>query len=347
MAIEMNRNLIGARPYVPGEQPSESGWIKLNQNENPYPPAPAVCEIMRSFVPDRARLYPPANYPPLRRAIGESLDWPADGVLVTNGSDEALRLIAHCYLNPGDNIGMFSPTYSYYPLIGQMFGARAVVTHLERNGECPDEINIDGVKIFFIANPNPPFGTVYEAERIGALVEACPNILFVIDEAYVPFAGRDCLSLLRRYENVFVTRTFSKSHSLAGLRVGFVLARPEPLKPLLAVCDYYNVNAMSQLAALAAWQARGYYDEQIATVVETRESSAKRLATLGFDVPPSGANLLFARHPEAPQLFCRLRERKILVRYFKTPESRDGLRITIGTPEQMDALLAALSDLLK
>jgi histidinol-phosphate aminotransferase len=343
MTTSINRHLIGLEPYVPGEQPTEPGWVKLNTNENPYPPAPEVAEVMRAFAPDRARLYPPPDCAALRRAIGETFDWPPDGVLVTNGSDEALRLIAHSYLNAGDTAGMLWPTYSYYPLVGGLFGAASATFEVGRRGEWPAAVNLDGVKVFFLANPNPPYGTFYESERIGEMVAAHRDILFAIDEAYTEFAGGDCLSLLRRCENVFISRTFSKSHALAGLRVGFVLARPEQLQPLLVACDSYNVNAMSQLAALAAWRARDYYRARIASVIETREATAKQLAGLGLEVLPSGGNFLFARHPDAPRLFRQLKERRILVRYFDTPPTRDGFRITIGTPDQMDALAAALS----
>jgi len=345
--ISINRHLVGLDGYVPGEQPTEPGWVKLNTNENPYPPAPEVAEVFRSFTPDRARLYPPPDCGPLRRAISETLDWPPEGVLVTNGSDEGLRLIAHSYLNSGDRIGMFWPTYSFYAIIGRMFGAAAVVSEVGQNGEWPERLNLDGVKLFFLANPNPPYGTFYAPERVVAMVASHSHVLFAIDEAYAEFAGDNCLSWLRRYDNVFILRTFSKSHALAGLRVGFILARPERLAPLQIVRDSYNVNAMSQRAALAAWQARDYYRSSIARVVKTREAAARRLRELGLDVLPSRANFLFARHPEASRLFARLKEREILVRYFDSPTTRDGLRITIGTPEEMDALTAALSTLLE
>jgi histidinol-phosphate aminotransferase len=342
----MNRHLVGVEPYVPGEQPTEAGWVKLNTNENPYPPAPEVADVMRSFAPDRARLYPPPDCAPLRRAVGETLDWPPDGVLVTNGSDEGLRLLGHAYLNPGDKVGMVWPTYSFYPLIGKMFGAAIAMFEVGRSGEWPDRLDLNGAKIFYLANPNPPYGTFYEPERVAGLAASHPEVLFVIDEAYAEFAGNDCLPLLRRFENVILVRTFSKSHALAGLRVGFVLARPEQLMPLLVVCDSYNVNAMSQLAGLAAWRARDYYRGRSAKVIEVREAGARRLRELGFDVLPSGANFVFARHGEAPRLFRQLKNRKILVRYFDTPQTRDGLRITIGTPEEMDILLAALTEFL-
>jgi len=346
MPLSMNRHLVGVEPYVPGEQPAEAGWIKLNTNENPYPPAPEVAEVMRSFAPDRARLYPPPDCVALRRAVGETLGWPPDGVLVTNGSDEGLRLLGHAFLNPGDKVGMVWPTYSFYPLIAKMFGAGMTVFEAGRRGEWPDRLDLSGVKVFYLANPNPPYGTFYDVERVAGLAASHPDVLFVLDEAYAEFAGADGLPLLRRFENVVIVRTFSKSHALAGLRVGLVLARPEQLVPLMVVCDSYNVNAMSQLAALAAWRARDYYRERNAKVVEGREASAKRLKELRFDVLPSSANFVFARHREAPRLFQQLKERRILVRYFDTPQTRDGLRITIGTPEEMDALIAALTELL-
>ncbi|MBM3335768.1 aminotransferase class I/II-fold pyridoxal phosphate-dependent enzyme [Candidatus Sumerlaeota bacterium] len=345
MTTPINRHLPGLEPYVPGEQPVEPGWIKLNTNENPHPPAPEVSEVVRSFGPDCARLYPPPESPALRRAIAETLDWPAEGIMITNGSDEALRLVAHSYLNAGDAVGMLWPTYSYYPLLGAMFGATAKQSQVGRSGQWPAQFDLDGVRVFFLANPNPPYGTFYSAHIAEEVVASHSDVLFVIDEAYVEFAGDDCLSLLRRHENALIVRTFSKSHALAGLRVGFIMARPEQLRPLQIVRDSYNVNAISQLAGLAAWKAREYYQRRTAGIIETRETTARRLAQLGFDILPSGANFIFARHGEAARLFSELRERKILVRYFAPPPTHDGLRITIGLPEQMDALIAAVSRL--
>jgi len=347
MNIEINRHLMGLDAYVPGEQPTEPGWVKLNTNENPYPPAPEVIEVFHSFAPDRARLYPPPDCATLRSAIGETLDWPPEGILITNGSDEGLRLIAHSYLNAGDRVGMFRPTYSYYPILAQMFGAAISASNVGRRGEWPGPLDFDGVKLFFLANPNPPYGTFHTPDQIAEMVASHPGVLFAIDEAYVEFADRDCLSLLRRFSNLFLLRTFSKSHALAGLRVGFVLGRSEHMVPLRVVRDSYNVNAMSQMAAVAAWQARGYYRARMAEVVQTREATRMRLSDLGFDVLPSQANFLFARHGKAPQLFQQLKERRILVRYFDAPTTRDGLRITVGTPEQMDTLILALSNLLE
>ncbi len=346
MPIAINRHLTRLKAYVPGEQPTEPGWIKLNTNENPYPPAPEVTNVLRRFDPERARRYPPPDCTALRKAIGAALDWPADGVLITNGSDEALRVLAHAYLNAGDRVGMLWPTYSYYPLLGALFGAKTVRFKAGRSGEWPaTRLDLRGIQLFFLANPNPPFGTFYEPERIEELVRANRRTLFVIDEAYKEFAGADCMNLLRRYDNVVLTRTFSKSHALAGLRVGFVLAHPARMAPLLVVCDSYNVNAMSQLAGLAAWEAADYYRRRTMRIVTERERTARRLRELEFDVLPSQGNFLFARHSNAKRLFLQLKERRILVRYFDTPETRDGLRITIGTRRQMDALIAALREI--
>ena len=346
MSTPINRHLVGLEAYVPGEQPAEPGWVKLNTNENPYPPAPDVIEVLRSFAPEGIRMYPPPDCARLRRAIGERLDWPVDGVLVTNGSDEALRLLCHAFLNSGDRIGMLWPTYSLYPILGQMFGAASAMSDVGRRGEWPDRLELDGVRLFFLSNPNPPYGTFYQPDQVAKLVGSCSGILFVIDEAYVEFAGCDCQALLGQFDNVFVVRTFSKSHSLAGLRVGFVLGQPERVRPLQVVRDSYNVNALSQSAALAAWQADDYYRAQIAEIVALRGETARRLVELGFDVLPSGANFIFARHSEAQRLFSQLKARKILVRYFDSPPTRDGLRITIGMRTEMDTLMRALEDLL-
>jgi len=346
MIEPINANIRGLAGYVPGEQPAEPGWIKLNTNENPYPPAPEVADAIRSFEPDRVRLYPPPDAPELRRLIGETLGWPPENILITNGSDEALRMICHAFLNPRDRVGMLAPTYTLYPILGRLFGAEIVESPVGPEGEWPERLEFQGVKVFFIANPNPPYGTFYSPEQIATVVASHPDVLFVIDEAYVEFAPNDCLGPLHELDNILIVRTFSKSRSLAGLRVGFVLGHGERMAPLWVVRDSYNVNALSQAAAEAAWEAGDYYEAKIAQVVAERKRASARLAELGFRVLPSGGNFIFARHAEAPRLFGELKERRILVRHFDAPPTRDGLRITIGTPEQMDSLAEALRDII-
>lgn len=346
MNLKINRHLEGLEPYVPGEQPTESGWVKLNTNENPYPPAPEVLAALRSLEPESARKYPPPDCAPLRRAIAEDLDWEPEGILVTNGSDEALRMICHAYLNEGDRVGMLRPTYSLYPILARMFGGAVAEIPVGPGGEWPGHMDLDGVRVFFIANPNPPYGTFYKPDRVAELASMHDDILFAVDAAYIEFAPDDCVRLLREFKNVFIIRTFSKSHSLAGLRVGFILGHPEEMAPLWVVRDSYNVNAASQAAALAAWQAHDYYQTQNDHISEVREATVAKLAELGFKVLPSKANFVFARHKKAPQLFEQLKKKQILVRYFDSPETHDGLRITIGTPKEMEALFKALYGLL-
>lgn len=343
----VNQNIVGLEAYVPGEQPTDPDWVKLNTNENPFPPAPQVVEVLRSFDPELIRRYPQPDSAPLREAIAQRLDWPADGIVVTNGSDEALRMLCHAFLNRGERIAMLEPTYSLYPILGRMFGAESLRSRVGRGGELPDRLELDGAKMFFLANPNPPFGTHFRADELAGIIALHEDILFVIDEAYVEFAPSDCLGLLHEFENVLVVRTFSKSHALAGLRVGFVLGDPDRIAPLWVVRDSYNVNALSQAAALAAWQARDYYRLRTARIVEARRRAEQRLGEMGFDVLPSEANFLFARHHHAPRIFMELKKRKILVRYFDSPETRDGLRITVGTDEQMETLYSALSEILE
>lgn len=346
MSGMMNRDLEGLDPYIPGEQPTEPGWVKLNTNENPYPPAPGVFKAVKCFDAEFMRKYPAPDAAALREAIGESFGWPADGVLVTNGSDEALRMFCHAFLNPGDKIGMLWPTYSLYPILGRMFGAETLASRVGPSGEWPDRIEFEDVKLFFLANPNPPYGTLYDEKNVASIVASHPDIVFVIDAAYVEFAPGDCASLLFELDNVFITRTFSKSHALAGLRVGYVLGKPKRMRPLWVIRDSYNVNAVSQAAALAAWEDREYYNSTLEKVVGERDVAVAKLAELGFKVLPTAANFLFARHPKAPEIFKELKKRKILVRYFDSPETYDGLRITVGTSEDMAALFNALWDIL-
>jgi histidinol-phosphate aminotransferase len=344
----MNRQLQGLDAYVPGEQPTGPGWVKLNTNENAYPPAPEVIEAIRDFDPQGIRKYPNPTGLALREAIADSFEWAVEGTMITNGSDEGLRMLCHAFLNPGDRVGMLWPTYSLYPILGRMFGAETAKSPVGRNGEWPDTFAFENVKLFFLANPNPPYGTFYEERQIANIIASHPDVIFVIDAAYLEFSHHacSCSTLMLEFDNLFILQTFSKGHAMAGLRVGFLLGHPERMEPLWVVRDSYNVNTVSQAAALEAWNARGYYQDILAKVSRTRESTRARLAELGFEVLPSEANFVFARHAEAPRIFEELKRRKILVRYFDAPETHDGLRITIGTPEQMDKLFGALAEIL-
>ncbi len=329
------------RAYVPGEQPNDPDIVKLNTNEFPYPPPESVLEAVRKEASDSLRQYPNPTAAPLRRALAETCCVPPEWILVGNGSDEVLRLIFHAYLEPGAEIAATDPTYSLYPVLAAMFDAKYTEHPTGPNGELPDSLFEASPRIFAIANPNPPIGALYTQEELQRLAAKRESLL-LIDEAYVAFAERDCIDMVREHPNVVVSRTFSKSHALAGLRIGYAVARPQVIEALDKIRDSYNLNRVSQGAALAALQARDYYDRKMKEIVETRERLRNELLAMGYEVPKSSGNFLFARCGDGKRLLNTLRECKILVRHFDSPAFRDGVRITIGTPGEIDRLLEEL-----
>lgn len=335
--------------YIPGEQPREPGFIKLNTNESPYPPAPEVLEAVRKAA-DAALFnkYPDPTCSSLRRTLAATCGVEPSQILVGNGSDEVLRLLCHAFLRgtEGDRIGLLHPTYSLYKTLAAMFGAGFESYPLEApDYRIPSQLKTAPVRMLFIANPNPPIGTQFSSAELAEVAEADPTRLLVIDEAYVDFADGDALELFRAYQNVVISRTFSKSYSLAGLRVGYLIAREPVLEQLDKVRDSYNVNRVSQAAAEAAIQATEYYGEKCARIREDRKYLAEQLEARGFVLPESHGNFVFARRADAPELYRKLKERKILIRYFSDPALADGVRITIGTRAELDALLASIDSL--
>lgn len=346
--------MIGVNPwveslhaYIPGEQPRESGFVKLNTNESPYPPAPQVLEaVARTAESALYNKYPDPLSTELRQTIAADLGIKPSNVLIGNGSDEVLRLLCHAFLNAfaGDQIGMLNPTYVLYETLAAMFGATARVFDLSTGTgyELPVAAIEADVKMFFLPNPNPPIGTFYSMEDLRALARRDPKRLVILDEAYTDFAPGSAIQLLSEFENVVITRTFSKSYSLAGMRVGFVLAAESIIEQLHKIRDSYNVNRVSQVAAFAAWQSKPHYAEMVRRIKADREWLRSELIKRGFEVPESHGNFLFARCAWAAELYARLKAEKVLVRYFNTPALRDGIRITVGTRAEIETLIARL-----
>ena len=349
MAININPAVAALAAYVPGEQPREPGFIKLNTNESPYPPAPEVLDALRAVAGEAAlNKYPdPASFA-LREAISERIGTPVEQLLVGNGSDEVLRLICHAFLRPGtgDRIGMLYPTYVLYRTLAEMFGSGCEPFEVAApDYEIPETAFDTDVKVFFIANPNPPIGTLYPQGTIARLAADRPERLLVVDEAYVDFSEGDSLGLLEEFDNIAITRTFSKSYSLAGMRVGFVAARRELIEAMEKIKDSYNMNRATQATALAAWKAESYYADKNSLIRENRDFLAVELVRRGFVIPPSRGNFVFARRADARALYEQLKQLRILVRYFDAPALRDGMRITIGTRAELEALLDAIDSI--
>lgn len=333
-------------PYVPGEQPPGTRLIKLNTNENPYPPAPEVLEALHGLDPEAVRKYPNPTCESLRASLARDLAIDPNQIIVTNGSDEVLKMFIEAYVEKNQRVAYLWPTYSLYPVFVEEAAGTEVRLDWSPGGRSQEEALRalpSNARVVFIANPNPPHGLGVDLNGIRELALAKPGTLVVVDEAYIAYGSQSAIALVQEgLENVAVTRTFSKSHSLAGLRVGFGAGPQHIIETLYRIKDSYNVNAASQAAARAGWDARAYTDDMISRIRETRQQTFQRLRERGFSVSPSEGNFLFARRPDAREVFGYLRDQGVLVRYFDTPELREGIRITIGTPEQMERFFAAL-----
>lgn len=345
-------NIERMHGYVPGEQPKVPGLIKLNTNENPCPPSPKVIDAVREATTDALRLYPDPNWTALRRKLAEVYGFDPDEILVANGSDETLAMCTRAFVGEGQKIGWFWPSYSLYPVLADIQGAAKVEFPLNDDfqieAHAPLLHQLQGVRLLFVTNPNAPSGVWIQRVELQRVIEAMKGVV-LIDEAYVDFCSENCLDFVRAYPNVIVARTMSKSYSLAGLRIGYAFGSKELIAGLMKVKDSYNVNRLSQVAALAALDDRAHFEANVHKVIATRERVRQALIDLGFFVYPSQANYLFAKPPrgEASDLYQFLRDGKILVRHFNSPRVKEFVRVSIGTDEEMTKFLQRVGQWLK
>jgi histidinol-phosphate aminotransferase len=338
-------HIIRMEGYVPGEQPQQDGFIKLNTNENPYPPSPLVLERLQAACNADLRLYPDPKALGVRQRLAKLFGITPDQTLVGNGSDEILNLILRCFVGPGEPVVYPYPTYSYYEKLIQLQNAQTQVIDLNEDYTLPAEVFGTDARITFIANPNSPTGTLIPIHIIEDLAASLKGLL-VIDEAYVDFSGPGCINLVDRFANLIVVRTMSKSFSLAGMRLGFCVAAPELIAGLWKAKDHYNINRLSLIAAEAALDDIGHMHANAAAIQTTRSRLITHLATLGFTLPISAANFVLAQinEPPAAYLYQELKKRRILVRYFNQRRLQDCLRITVGTDVEIDTFLKVLEE---
>ena len=337
-------------PYVPGEQPKIQNLLKLNTNENPYPPSPKVVEAVQKVLENSAdalRLYPDPDASELKQAIAKQQNVAVGNVFVGNGSDEVLAHIFKAFFVQEQPLLYPDITYSFYPVYSQFFGVKTKILPLNDDFE----IVVDDYKQanggIIIANPNAPTSIALGLSAIEEILQANPNSVVVIDEAYVDFGAASAVKLVEKYENLVVCQTTSKSRSLAGLRVGFAIAQPHLIAALEAVKNSFNSYPMDRFAiaaAVASFQDQAYFEAQCQKVIASREKLVTDLTSLGFKILPSHANFIFASHPQqdAGELAAALRERGIIVRYFNKPRINQYLRITIGTDDQNQRLVDTL-----
>ena len=337
-------------PYVPGEQPKLTKLVKLNTNENPYGPSPKALAAMRAEINDNLRLYPDPNSDLLKQAVAEYYGVQPNQVFLGNGSDEVLAHVFNGLFQHDKPLLFPDISYSFYPVYCGLYGIEFETVPLDEQFQIrpADYAKPNGGIIF--PNPNAPTGCLLALEAVEQMLNASPDSVVVVDEAYIDFGGETAISLVDRYPNLLVTQTLSKSRSLAGLRVGLAVGHPDLIEALERIKNSFNSYPLDRLAivgATAAFEDRAYFEQTCNAVIESREHVVGQLKALGFDVLPSAANFIFARHPEhnAEALAAKLRLKGVIVRHFKQLRIAQFLRITIGTPEQNAALIEGLSEL--
>lgn len=333
-------------PYTPGEQPKERKYIKLNTNESPFPPAPGAVAAAAEAA-KHVQLYSDPECSVLTKAIAERMNVSPKEVICVNGSDEILNFAFMAFCDDKHPAAFADITYGFYPVFAQLNGVPYDIIPLKDDFSIDPGDYIGLNRTIFIANPNAPTGLVLPLSDIERIVSSNPDNIVVVDEAYVDFGAESAVSLIHRYDNLLVTQTFSKSRSLAGGRLGFGIACEALIRDLNTVrysTNPYNVNSMTMAAGIAAMQDDDYMKRNCRTIMENRAYTTEGLKKLGFEVLPSMTNFVFARHPKVSgdTVYSALREKGILVRHFTLERIREFNRITIGTKEQMDALLEAL-----
>ncbi len=342
-------NIDAIEGYTPGFQPREEGWTKLNTNENPYPPSPAVREALVGAAGTTLKKYPDPTGERFREVAAERLGTVPERIICGNGSDDLLTIAMRSFCGEGDAVAWPWPTYSLYPVLARIQGARPVEVEFSDDYTLPiDGLAEAGARLTLVCNPNAPSGTLTPPERVGELAAAIDGVVLV-DEAYVNFADENCLRLVAEHGNVVVTRSMSKSYSLAGLRFGWAVAQEPLIEGMMKVKDSYNVDALALAGATAAMSDRDWMLRNVEKVRAGRARLSKGLERLGLRPWPSQTNFVLARAPEgrdAGDLYRRLFERKILVRYWDMPRLADCMRITVGSEEEISTLLGALEDIL-
>lgn len=337
-------------PYTPGEQPKDRKFIKLNTNENPYPPSPKAIAAIQAEAGESLRLYSDPEGTALRTALAKTYGVKESQIFVGNGSDEVLAFAFQAFFGVGDTAVFPDITYSFYPVYAEMFGINCKIVPLNDDFTIAVEQLIGAGDGVVIANPNAPTGIELGQQELRRILKGNPNHVVIVDEAYVDFGGTSALSLLEEYPNLLVVQTMSKSRSLAGLRVGFAFGSENLIQAINCVKNSINSYTLDRLAIVggaAAAEDTAYFNETCAKVIVTRERTVERLKALGFTVLPSKANFIFISHSRVParELFAKLREEGILVRYFDKPRINNFLRVTIGTEEDMDTFCAVMEKL--
>lgn len=343
------KNIEQMTGYVPGEQPQGGKFVKLNTNENPYPCSPKVKAAIGRVVQQGLQTYPDPLATAFRIRAGEVLGVDPDWILCGNGSDDILTMVTRAFADCRDTVRFANPSYTLYRTLAEIQGVGCDVVNYESDWSLGDVFTAgtERLKLVYLANPNSPSGTMISPARVAEIADALPCPLLV-DEAYGDFAEENCLKLVAENERIMVSRTLSKSYALAGLRFGFIVAQPQMIDQLRKVKDSYNCDALSIAGATAAIDDQAWLEANQSAILATRGRMSERLQQLGFESPASQANFVWNTHPQTPvePIYQHLKSSGVLVRYMDYPDWGDGLRITVGTDEQVDACLAVLAKFL-
>ncbi|AWI03880.1 histidinol-phosphate transaminase [Clostridium drakei] len=338
-------------PYVCGEQPKDKKYIKLNTNESPYPPSPKVLEAIKNAANGDLRLYPDPDCDEFRKAIAEYYNLSKDEIFIGNGSDEVLAFSFLTFFNTNETIIFPDISYSFYPVYAGLYNLNYRLARLENDFSIPVSEFAEKNGGVIIPNPNAPTGKCLDTDSIKRILNYNSNKVVIIDEAYIDFGGNSVVGLIKEYDNLLVVQTLSKSRSLAGIRVGFAMGNKELIQGLNRVKNSFNSYTIDRVAAAAAVTAikdKEYFTECVSKVINTRERIVKKLNSLGFNVIPSKANFIFITHKDyaASDLFTKLREKSVLVRYFNKERINNYLRVSIGSDEEMDFFIEKLQEIM-
>lgn len=333
--------------YVPGKQPTDGAYIKLNTNENPYPPSPRVLEALHAAVNSDLRLYSDPMASSLRQTAARIYGCEVEQVVAGNGSDDILTMIFRTFLDADDAVATAAPSYSLYNALSAMQNATCLEISMGPDYTLPTDLDDYGAKVLLIVNPNAPTGVLFSRDALRGLLERTQSMV-VVDEAYADFAGESAIDLLPEFPHLIVTRTLSKSYALAGMRLGLGFAHADIAAQMFKVKDAYNLDRLSIVAGCAALEDQAWLKETTANIIRTRTHMLQALTDMGLHVPVSRSNFVFPRIPDgrALEVYEALEKRHILVRYFSSPQVSDSLRVTVGTDDEVAVFLDALRELI-
>lgn len=340
-------NVEKIKGYQPGFQPKDADVVKLNTNENPYPPSPKALEVLKNIASQQLRKYPDPLGTVFREAAGKINAVPADWIMCCNGGDDLLSIAFRAFCDEKRPVAYPVPTYSLYPVLADLQNCEAIEIPFDKEFNLPPKLASAGVALTIVCNPNAPTGSFINVSELASLADELECVL-LIDEAYVDFAEQNCTSLVKNFDNVIILRSLSKGYALAGLRFGYAIAQPNLIEGLIKVKDSYNVDAVAIAVAAAAISDQQYFKQNVERVKAERARVTGQLGQLDFEVSPSSSNFVLAKskNAKAADIYDKLVQRNIFVRYFNLPGLDDKLRVTIGTAEQNDKLLNALKEIL-